>query len=254
MALERRLNPIMVKQPTVKDCVEILRGIQTQYEKYHGVKYSDESIHAMVKLSERYIPDRFLPDKAIDLMDECGAMLDIERRQLQVEEKEKDDEDDNDDEDDMVVNGKSEWKLFGSKSKNPIIVTEHTVCSVISEWTNIPIGKLETEETSQLVQLEDELEKFVRGQYPAVNAVARAIRRSRSGLRDTNRPIASFLFCGPTGKLLDVKRIYFIGRIHSLPCDSIICYIFYYFTFEQVSGKLNCVRGLQRYTSEAGKT
>jgi ATP-dependent Clp protease ATP-binding subunit ClpA len=191
MALERRLNPIMVKQPTVKECVEILRGIQTQYEKYHGVKYSDESIHAMVKLSERYIPDRFLPDKAIDLMDECGAMLDIERRQLQEE---------NFEEEEMAVNGDSEWSSFGGKRKKPITVTEHTVCSVISEWTNIPIGKLETEETSQLVQLEEELEKFVRGQYPAVNAVARAIRRSRSGLRDTNRPIASFLFCGPTGE------------------------------------------------------
>lgn len=196
MALERRLNPIMVKQPTVKECVEILRGIQTQYEKYHGVKYSDESIHAMVKLSERYIPDRFLPDKAIDLMDECGAMLDIERRQLQEENFEEEEE-----EEEMAVNGDSEWSSFGNgKSKKPITVTEHTVCSVISEWTNIPIGKLETEETSQLVQLEEELEKFVRGQYPAVNAVARAIRRSRSGLRDTNRPIASFLFCGPTGE------------------------------------------------------
>jgi ATP-dependent Clp protease ATP-binding subunit ClpA len=217
MALERRLNPIMVKQPTLKECVEILRGIQTQYEKYHGVKYSDESIHAMVKLSERYIPDRFLPDKAIDLMDECGAMLDIERRQLQVQDKEEENDDDDDDDDDMVVNGDSEWKIFGSKSKKPVIVTEHTVCSVISEWTNIPIGKLETEETSQLVQLEDELEKFVRGQYPAVNAVARAIRRSRSGLRDTNRPIASFLFCGPTGELLDLKRKYFALHIVYLP-------------------------------------
>ena len=182
MALERRLNPIMVKQPTVSECMDILRGIQQVYEKHHGVKYSEESIAAMVKLSERYVSDRFLPDKAIDLMDECGAMIDIERRQ---EEDEKATESDNAD--------------FISNAKEKPLVTMHTVSTVISEWTNIPLGKLETEETSQLMQLETELEKFVRGQYPAVHAVARAVRRSRSGLRDANRPIASFLFCGPTG-------------------------------------------------------
>jgi len=170
----------MVKQPSVIESVEILRGIQRMYEKHHGVKYTDEALNAMVKLSERYVTDRFLPDKAIDLMDECGAMADM-KRQAKLENL-------------VGVNGNEDLL---SKP----LVTEHTVASVVSEWTNIPIGKLETEETSQLVQLEHELGKYVRGQYPAVHAISRAVRRSRSGLRDTNRPIAGFLFCGPTGEV-----------------------------------------------------
>jgi len=182
MALERRLQPIIVKEPSVSDTLAILKGIKGMYEKHHGVRYTDKALEVMVKLSERYVNDRFLPDKAIDLMDECGAMADMERcSDLQ----------------EQIALGKlnGESSIYNDKP----IVDEHSVASVISEWTGIPSGKLETEETAQLLSLEQDLGKLVKGQFPAVNAVARAIRRARSGLRDVNRPIASFLFCGPTG-------------------------------------------------------
>jgi ATP-dependent Clp protease ATP-binding subunit ClpC len=181
MALERRLQPIMVKEPSLQDTRTILDGIKGMYEKHHGVQYSDCSLDAMVKMSERYVNDRFLPDKAIDLMDECGAMMDMERSaKLQI----------------LLDAGKVNGDADMSGKPQ---VTEHAVASVISEWTGIPTGKLETEESSQLMSLEDDLEAHVKGQYPAIHAVSRAVRRARSGLRDTNRPIASFLFCGPTG-------------------------------------------------------
>mmetsp|Transcript_31237 Transcript_31237/g.46185 ORF Transcript_31237/g.46185 Transcript_31237/m.46185 type:complete len:1030 (+) Transcript_31237:221-3310(+) len=172
MALERRLQPLTIKEPSKDSSMQILRSIQNTYEKHHGVEYTDASLEAMVKLSERYVTDRFLPDKAIDLLDECGAMAHMQH----------------------IKNNDSH-----DNDSTKVVVNEHTVAQVMSEWTSIPIGKLETEETTKLINLEDELTRSVRGQYRAVHAVSRAVRRARSGLRDQNRPVASFLFCGPTG-------------------------------------------------------
>jgi ATP-dependent Clp protease ATP-binding subunit ClpC len=175
-ALERRLQPLLVKEPTMEQTLSILQAIAPRYELHHGVNYSMESLNAAVKMSERYITDRFLPDKAIDLLDEAGALVHMKS----VTNMNDDDDDDDDD------------------SETPQ-VTEHDVASVLSEWASIPLGKLESGEMDRLRRLEDDLTARVKGQGRAVRAVARAVRRSRSGLRDQRRPIASFLFCGPTG-------------------------------------------------------
>lgn len=173
-ALERRLQPIEVKEPTVSQTIGILEAIAPKYESHHNVKYTSESIAAAAKLSERYMTDRFLPDKAIDLLDEAGAFVHME----------------------------SAFGLLGQDqegtNRDPI-VTEHTIARVISEIAKVPIGKLESDETDRLIALESELEKRVKGQSRAIRAVSRAVRRARSGLRDQSRPIASFMFCGPTG-------------------------------------------------------
>ena len=173
-ALERRLQPLLVKEPTLEQTLQILKAIASRYELHHGVDYTVESLEAAVKLSERYITDRFLPDKAIDLLDEAGALVHMESVVGKIDE-------------DADVD-----------APNPK-VTEHHVATILSEWSSIPIGKLESGEMDRLRKLEDELTARVKGQERAVRAVARAVRRSRSGLRDTKRPIASFLFCGPTG-------------------------------------------------------
>lgn len=165
-ALERRLQPIMVKEPTVEQTVGILKALQENYERHHGVSYTPEALVAAAQLSERYIQDRFLPDKAIDLIDEAGALAHLAHSRSGGEEP---------------------------------IVTDQTIAEIISEWSNIPVGKLQAAEQTQLMQLEQDMTRRVKGQRRAVTAVARAIRRSRSGLRDPNRPISSFLFCGPTG-------------------------------------------------------
>jgi len=170
-ALERRFQPLMIKEPTVEQTLLILKAIVSKYEKHHGVAYTHEALVAAAKMSERYINDRFLPDKAIDLLDEAGALVHMDS-----------------------VMGVEPVDF----AKSPT-VTEHSVAQVLSEWTNIPLGKLESDEMQRLLFLEDELTARVKGQQKAVSAVARAVRRARSGLRDPKRPIASFMFCGPTG-------------------------------------------------------
>lgn len=167
-ALERRLQPVMVKEPSVLQTVSILQALAPKYEKHHGVKYSPEALESAAKLSERYINDRFLPDKAIDLIDSAGALVHMDQV-LNVEEE----------------NG----------SESPL-VTEQAICEILSDMTSIPIGRLEEDEMNRLLQLEEEMTARVKGQRKAVSSVARAIRRARSGLRDPRRPIASFLFCG----------------------------------------------------------
>jgi len=168
-ALERRLQPIMIKEPSIDQTVEILTTIAEQYGAHHGVTYSPESLIAAAKLSERYVTDRFLPDKAIDLLDEAGAAAHIK-------------------------------KSFSTNSfaENPV-VTEQDVSAIISQWTNIPIGKLTSTESSTLLSLESSMASRVKGQDRAIKSIARAVRRARSGLRDSGRPVASFLFCGSTG-------------------------------------------------------
>jgi ATP-dependent Clp protease ATP-binding subunit ClpC len=157
--------------------LQILRAIAPKYEKHHGVKYTELALEAAAKLSERYINDRFLPDKAIDLLDEAGALVHMDQVMNY-------DDDENEDEENKLP---------------PPLVTEQAVSEILSEWTSIPLGKLEQDELDRLGNLEEEMTVRVKGQSKAVSSVARAIRRARSGLRDPNRPIASFLFCGSTG-------------------------------------------------------
>ena len=185
----------MVKEPSVPETVEILRTIAPSYEKHHRVRYTPESLATAAKLSERYLTDRFLPDKAIDLMDEAGAIAHLQGYSEGVQQTNSDLDDDDDDDD---------------KSSYPI-VDEHTVATVVSEWASIPLGKLESSEMDRLVQLEDDMGLRVKGQKRAIQSVSRAVRRARSGLRDPQRPIASFMFCGPTGtgKLISQVHIVF---------------------------------------------
>jgi ATP-dependent Clp protease ATP-binding subunit ClpA len=177
-ALERRLQPVFLKEPDVEQTISILNAVKSNYERHHGVVYTPEAISAAAVLSERYINDRMLPDKALDLLDEAGALA----RLLSLSDGDVVDDDDDDDNDDSRT-----------------IVTEHTVASIVSEWSGIPVGRIESAELDTLMGLESELTRRVKGQPRAVRSVAKAIRRARSGLRDPQRPIASFLFCGPTG-------------------------------------------------------
>jgi len=176
-ALERRLQPVTVKEPSVEDTVGILNAVAPKYGRHHEVRYTPESLEAAAKLSERYVTDRFLPDKALDLLDEAGAVVQMEAPF----------------ETNAMGGGTS------TKEEDWPRVTEHTVADVVSRWTSVPVGKLETEETDRLLVLEGELTQRVKGQGRAVRSVSRAVRRARSGLRDRTRPVASFLFAGPTG-------------------------------------------------------
>jgi len=169
-ALERRFQPILVEEPSVEVAIEILKSASSRYEEFHGVKYTPFAIDAAVRLAERYISDRFLPDKAFDLLDESGSMVKLEDDGL----------DDNLPDDFFVV-------------------TDDRVADVVSEISGIPVGKLDRDEKAKLMRLEADISSRVKGQNSAVKSVARAIRRARSGLRDQTKPVASFMFCGPTG-------------------------------------------------------
>jgi len=164
-ALERRLQPLLVKEPTIEQTVEILEAISGSYEGHHGVKYTPESLQAAAKLSERYVTDRFLPDKAIDLIDEAGASVQLENT----------------------------FSSYGTKSVLPPDVTAQDISQVVSQWSNIPVGKITSTESSTLMTLEAALGARVKGQQRAIKSIARAIRRARGGLRDVGRPVASFL-------------------------------------------------------------
>ncbi len=168
-ALERRFQPILVKEPTVDEAIDILNAVMPRYEEFHGVRYTPFAIDAAARLAERYIADRSLPDKAIDLLDEAGSMVKLE-----------DDGSDDDLPDDFFV------------------VTDDTIATVVSQISGIPVGKLDRDEKAKLMRLEEDLSQRVQGQDVAVRSVARAIRRARSGLRDQTKPVATFMFCGPT--------------------------------------------------------
>jgi ATP-dependent Clp protease ATP-binding subunit ClpC len=187
-ALERRLQPILVREPTVKQTLAILQALKPKYEKHHGVQYSDGALQAAAKLSERYIANRFLPDKAIDLLDEAGALVHMDQV-MWLSQQSLSEEDDIDD----------DMKNSLNSDNLPPLVTEQSVATIVSEWTSIPLGKLEDEEMNRLERLEWDMACRVKGQTRAIRSVARAIRRARSGLRDLRRPVASFLFCGTTG-------------------------------------------------------
>ena len=220
-ALERRFSPVTVNEPSEKDTVKILKGIRDKYEAHHGVKISDEAIEAAVKMSVRYINDRFLPDKAIDLIDEAASRAklktytepdSLKKILEQIEEVEKDKEEAvhmqkfekaaslRDKQKELKEKYEKEQKKWKNKSNKELInITEENIAEVISSWTGIPANKITEDENARLKNLEKTLHKRVIGQNEAVEAVAKAIRRSRVGLKDPNRPIGSFLFLGPTG-------------------------------------------------------
>lgn len=220
-ALERRFQPVMVEEPSGKEAVEILKGLRSLYEKHHNVQISDEAVEAAVSLSSRYINDRFLPDKAIDLMDEAAAKLrlkgiknadslsDLKAHITELQEEIEDNlkKGDIDTAKELKKQKEDVQKEFdkqanknrkGSRTK-ALVVGENEIAEVVAGWTKIPVSKLTENEASRLAKLENILHKRVIGQEEAVSAVAKAVRRGRVGLKDPSRPIGSFLFLGPTG-------------------------------------------------------
>ncbi|MBR4172739.1 MAG: AAA family ATPase, partial [Clostridia bacterium] len=220
-ALERRFQPVMVGEPTIEQTIEILKGLRDKYEAHHGVKIEDGAIKAAAELSERYITDRFLPDKAIDLIDEASSKkklsaltapdnvksLEKEAEELKKEkeeaiisqnfEKAAELRDREKEVQEQLSKGKSEWK--DNHTSLELKIGEEDIAEIIAKWTGIPVSKIAEEESEKLKHLEDVLHERVIGQDKAVSAVSRAIRRGRAGLKDPKRPTGSFLFLGPTG-------------------------------------------------------
>ncbi|HEL2254421.1 TPA: ATP-dependent Clp protease ATP-binding subunit [Streptococcus suis] len=212
-ALERRMQPVKVEEPSVEETITILKGIQNKYQDYHHVKYSDAAIEAAAVLSNRYIQDRFLPDKAIDLLDEAGSKInltlnfidpkEIDQRLIDAENRKAQATRDEDYEKaayfrDQIAKYKEMQKATISEEDIPLI-TEKEIEAIVEQKTNIPVGDLKEKEQSQLVNLASDLKAHVIGQDEAVDKIAKAIRRNRVGLGAPNRPIGSFLFVGPTG-------------------------------------------------------
>ena len=216
-ALERRFQPVLVDEPSVEDTISILRGLKERYEVYHGVKITDGALVAAATLSNRYISDRFLPDKAIDLMDEACSRkrLGFGKKAKKTLPLELEIQAFSDDIENLLEAGdideaaellkkqrKLETKLDKmkqNKNAKSVVVDAEDIADVVSVWTKIPVNKLTEQESKRLERLEEELHKRVVGQNEAVDAVARAIKRSRVGLKDPKRPVGSFLFLGPTG-------------------------------------------------------
>ncbi|MGO2299666.1 ATP-dependent Clp protease ATP-binding subunit [Paucilactobacillus nenjiangensis] len=214
-ALARRFQPVQVDEPSVEETLQILRGIQSRYQDYHNVKYTDAAIDAAVKLSARYIQDRFLPDKAIDLLDEAGSKKNLTLKtadpatienEIHTAEAHKQQALDNEDYEKAAFYRDQVAKLEKAKkdaeenhSDQSATVTEKDMQTIVEEKTNTPVGELQKQEQSQLKDLDKNLEANVIGQDEAVNKVTRAIRRNRIGLNKSGRPIGSFLFVGPTG-------------------------------------------------------
>ena len=220
-ALERRFSPVTVGEPTNEETIEILKGIRDRYEAHHNVKITDEAIKAAVELSTRYINDRFLPDKAIDLVDEAASRVKMRtytqpdtlkklEEEISAMNKEKDDaikvqdfekaaglRDKINVEKEKLQKEKEKWESKNTKSITTL--TEEDIAEVVASWTGVPVKKLTQTENEKLRNLEQTLHQRVIGQNEAVDAVAKAIRRGRVGLKDPNRPIGSFLFLGPTG-------------------------------------------------------
>lgn len=219
-ALERRFQPVQVGEPNEEDALEILRGLRDRYEAFHKAKITDEALKAAVTLSSRYITDRFLPDKAIDVVDEAASKVRMKvfsaapdvkalEDRLNAVKKEKEaavtSQDFEkaaklrDEEQALVKEIDDKKNVAKEESDQKLIVTEEDIAAVVAQWTGIPVAKIAEEESETLLHLEDELHKRVIGQDDAVTAVAKAVRRARAGLKDPKRPIGSFLFLGPTG-------------------------------------------------------
>ena len=219
-ALERRFQPVQVGEPNEEDALEILKGLRDRYEAFHKAKITDEALKAAVSLSSRYITERFLPDKAIDVVDEAASKVRMEvfsaapdvkalEERLKVVKNEKEaavtaqDFEKaaklRDEEQALVKEIDDKKTVAKEESDQKLIVTEEDIAAVVAQWTGIPVTKIAEEESETLLHLEDELHKRVIGQDDAVTAVAKAVRRARAGLKDPKRPIGSFLFLGPTG-------------------------------------------------------
>jgi len=220
-ALERRFQPVMVEEPSIEETIAILMGIRSRYEDHHKVSISDDAVKASAELSSRYITDRFLPDKAIDLMDEAASRVRLRYSTVPNEVKEAQKELDRivtdkeqameaqqyelastlrqqeRQQQDKLTQAKGDW-LLAQSQKRPE-VTDEDIAEVVSMWTGIPVKKLAEEETQKLLKMEEALHGRVIGQAPAVTMVARAVRRARAGLKDPRRPIGVFFFVGPTG-------------------------------------------------------
>ena len=238
-ALERRFQPVMVGEPTVEETIEILYGLRDRYEKHHKLVISDEALTAAAKFADQYIADRFLPDKAIDLIDEAGSRVRLMHSQLPPAARELDKElreilkqkDDSVRAQDFETAGQlrdremeikaqiaaiaQSKKGDTDKSKDVSVVTEEDIAQIVAAWTGIPVNKMTRSESEKLLQMEDTLHGRIIGQDEAVVAVSRAIRRARVGLKNPNRPIASFIFSGPTGvgktELTKALASYFFG-------------------------------------------
>jgi ATP-dependent Clp protease ATP-binding subunit ClpC len=239
-ALERRFQPVMVGEPSVEETIEILFGLRERYEQHHKLKITDEALRAAAKLADRYISDRYLPDKAIDLVDEAGSRVRLINSQLPPAAKEldrelrqilrqKDDAVRNQDFEragelrDREIEIKAQIRAIAQSKKNDIqngnaespMVTEEDIAQIVASWTGIPVSKLTETESERLLQMEDTLHQRIVGQEEAVRAISRAVRRARVGLKNPNRPIASFIFSGPTGvgktELTKALAAYFFG-------------------------------------------
>ena len=220
-ALERRFQPIMVEEPSTDEAIEILRGLRDRYEAHHRVEITNEALEAAVRLSDRYVPDRYLPDKAIDLVDEAASRVrlrsfvappDVKKLEQRLEEARKEKEasigaqefekaarlrDQEQQLREQLDKMKEEWEK--KTVSNKLVVGEEDIAEIVASWTGIPVKRLQMEESERLLHLEEELHRRVVGQEAAVTAVAKAIRRARAGLKDPRRPIGSFIFLGPTG-------------------------------------------------------
>ncbi|MGQ9708427.1 MAG: ATP-dependent Clp protease ATP-binding subunit [bacterium] len=218
-ALERRFQKIVVEPPSVAETVQILEGLREKYELHHNVTYEDTALYAAAYLADRYITDRFLPDKAIDVIDEAGSRVKLMRPVINPEldeiehkvekitrakeeavrrqefEKAAELRDEQKKLTEYLKRRRKEWEKKGSFP----VVTEEDVAYVVSSWTSVPLSKLEEKESSRLLRMEEELKQWIVGQDDAISAVAKAIRRSRAGIKDPRRPIGSFIFLGPTG-------------------------------------------------------
>ncbi len=237
-ALARRFQPVMVGEPTVEETIEILFGLRERYEQHHKLKIADEALDAAARLSDRYISDRYLPDKAIDLIDEAGSRVRLINSQLPAEAKELDKElrqvlkekdeavrsqefdkagelRDREMEIKAQIRSLAEQKKNGGSINQNPMVDEEEIAHIVASWTGVPVQKLTESEADKLLHMEDTLHQRIIGQEDAVKAVSRAIRRARVGLKNPNRPIASFIFSGPTGvgktELTKALATYFFG-------------------------------------------
>mmetsp|Transcript_16072 Transcript_16072/g.22178 ORF Transcript_16072/g.22178 Transcript_16072/m.22178 type:complete len:924 (+) Transcript_16072:126-2897(+) len=259
-ALERRFQPVVVPEPSVSDCQQILRGLRERYETHHKLTYTDEALDAAAQLAHQYISDRFLPDKAIDLIDEAGSRVRLQHAALPEEARELDKElKALLKEKDSAVRGQDFEKagqlrdremelkaqisaITSNKRESDAaeleggigpVVTESDICKIVAAWTGIPVDKVSSDESEKLLKMEETLHNRIIGQEDAVVAIARAVRRARVGLKNPNRPIASFIFSGPTG----------VGK--SELCKALAAY---YFGSEEAMVRLDMSEFMERHT------
>ena len=220
-ALERRFQPVLVKEPSVDETLDILQGVKERYEEHHRLTISDEALHSAATLAARYIPDRFMPDKAIDLIDEAASRVNIKHRTIPITLKEAKQAEDSVRKDkdaalatqqyeyaaelrerelqlaDKIKRMEAEWHAEKEQAKP--VVTADDISEIVSMWTGIPVVQLTADETKRLLQMEEVLHKRIIGQDEAVGIIAKAVRRARAGLKDPRHPIGNFIFLGPTG-------------------------------------------------------